>query len=139
VLGSIPYQANDVVLHTDARLLPQRRRAWASWNYHVPATPDGPVQVSYLMNRLQRLRTDTPFVVSLNSTDAIDPAHVIARYTYHHPVYTADALRAQRRHDALDGANRTHYCGAYWGFGFHEDGVVSALRVARRFGKDLPA
>jgi predicted NAD/FAD-binding protein len=138
-LGAIRYQANDVVLHTDARLLPQRRRAWASWNYHVPAGDDGPVQVSYLMNRLQRLPTATPFVVSLNASHRIDPARVLGRFTYHHPVYTSDALRAQQRHDALDGRNRTHYCGAYWGYGFHEDGVVSGLKVARRLGKELPA
>lgn len=139
VLGAIRYQENEAIVHTDASLLPRRRRAWAAWNYHLlPAPPDRPV-VTYHMNRLQRLEAPCEFCVTLNHTQAIDPARILTRITYHHPVYTPDAVGAQERHTELNGRNRTFYCGAYWGFGFHEDGVNSALAVCRHFGQGLAA
>jgi predicted NAD/FAD-binding protein len=130
LLGAIPYQPNEAVLHTDATLLPRRRRAWASWNYHLLADPPGKTVVTYHMNRLQALHTDTQFCVTLNRTHAIDPDRIIRKIAYAHPVYTAQGERAQRRHDEISGRHtRTHYCGAYWGWGFHEDGVKSGIRA----------
>jgi uncharacterized protein len=137
VLGAIPYQANEAVLHTDVRMLPRRRRAWASWNYHLLDAPGDRTTVTYHMNRLQSLQAERDFCVTLNRTQEIDPAHVIRRIEYAHPVYTAGGIRAQQRFAEISGRDRTHFCGAYWGWGFHEDGVVSALRVAQRFGARL--
>jgi predicted NAD/FAD-binding protein len=137
VLGAIPYQRNDTVLHTDRALLPRRRRAWASWNFHLQDRPADRTTVTYHMNRLQALRADREFCVTLNKSEAIDPESVIRTMNYDHPVYTPAGLAAQRRWDQVSGVRRTHYCGAYWGYGFHEDGVVSGLRVCERFGKVL--
>jgi predicted NAD/FAD-binding protein len=138
LLGAIPYQSNEAVLHTDARMLPRRRRAWASWNYHLLADPPGKTTVTYHMNRLQSIASRDQFCVTLNRTEAIDPEAVIRRIDYAHPVYTAAGAAAQARHDEISGRHtRTHFCGAYWGWGFHEDGVVSGLRVAERFGARL--
>ncbi len=137
VLGAIPYQANEAVLHTDVRMLPRRRRAWASWNYHLAEVPSDRTTVTYHMNRLQSLRAEQDFCVTLNRTGEIDPRHVIRTIQYAHPVYTEAGVRAQQRFAEINGRNRTHFCGAYWGWGFHEDGVVSALRVAERFGARL--
>jgi predicted NAD/FAD-binding protein len=137
ILGAIPYQRNEAVLHTDRSLLPRRRRAWASWNYHLLPEPTGMTTVTYHMNRLQALEADREFCVTLNRSDAIDPAKVLRTISYAHPVFTSDGAVAQARHKEISGRNRTHYCGAYWRWGFHEDGVVSALRVAERFGARL--
>jgi len=130
LLGAIPYQPNEAVLHTDVGMLPRRKRAWASWNYHLLATPTGKPAVTYHMNRLQALRADRQFCVTLNHTAAIDEAKVISKITYAHPVYTREGHAAQARHGEISGRNRTHFCGAYWRWGFHEDGVASAVRVA---------
>jgi predicted NAD/FAD-binding protein len=137
ILGAIPYQENRTVLHTDITLLPRRRPAWSSWNYTIPSQEKRRVAVTYLMNRLQSLDSSTQYCVTLNREDEIDPEQVIERLTYHHPVYTSATFAAQERHEELNGVNRTYYCGAYWGYGFHEDGVRSALQVARHFGKTL--
>ncbi|HNV24717.1 MAG TPA: FAD-dependent oxidoreductase, partial [Nitrospira sp.] len=102
-------------------------RAWAAWNYHLLPTPADRVLVTYHMNTLQRLRASCDFCVTLNRPDAIDPAQVLKRITYHHPVFTPEAIAAQQRHREINGQRRTWYCGAYWGFGFHEDGVKSAM------------
>ena len=138
VLGAIPYQENEAVLHTDRSLLPRRKRAWASWNFHLLDEPAGRATVTYHMNRLQSLRSRHQFCVTLNHAEAIDPESVIRRIRYHHPMYTPAGLAAQRRWDEVSGARRTHFCGAYWGYGFHEDGVTSALRVCASFGRSLP-
>jgi predicted NAD/FAD-binding protein len=134
LLGAFPYQPNEAVLHTDRALLPRRRRAWASWNYHLLDAPSGKPTVTYHMNRLQALDADRQFCVTLNRSDRIDPAHVLRTIQYAHPVYTAAGAHAQQRHEEISGQRRTHYCGAYWGWGFHEDGVSSAVRVAERLG-----
>lgn len=131
VLGAMPYQSNDVVLHTDTSLLPRRRAAWGAWNYRVTGEPDAPAVVTYNMNMLQSLDAPDTFCVTLNAADAIDPARVIGRVTYHHPVVTLSGVAARARRSDVSGRDRTHYCGAYWGNGFHEDGVVSALDVVR--------
>jgi predicted NAD/FAD-binding protein len=137
ILGAIPYQRNEAVLHTDRALLPRRRRAWASWNYHLLPEPTGMTTVTYHMNRLQALDADREFCVTLNRSDAIDPGKILRTISYAHPVFTSKGALAQARHEEISGRNRTHYCGAYWRWGFHEDGVVSALRVAERFGARL--
>ncbi len=137
ILGAIPYQPNEAVLHTDLRLLPRRRRAWASWNYHLLAEPKPVTTVTYHMNRLQSLRAERELCVTLNHSERIDPALIVRRISYSHPVYTDAGLKAQARVHEIDARNRTHFCGAYWGWGFHEDGVVSALRVGERFGARL--
>jgi predicted NAD/FAD-binding protein len=129
ILGAIPYQPNEAVLHTDAALLPRRRRAWASWNFHLEPEPAGRTTVTYHMNRLQALDSREELCVTLNRTEAIDPARVIATIPYAHPVFTRAGVAAQGRWSEISGHDRTHYCGAYWGWGFHEDGVASALRV----------
>ena len=136
VLGAIPYQRNEAVLHTDLRLLPKTRLAWAAWNYHVLPGHRGPVALTYNMNILQRLGAPTPFLVTLNRSDAIDPARVIKRIAYHHPLYTPASVTAQTRQRELNGSLGTYYCGAWWRNGFHEDGVVSALQALSHFEQD---
>lgn len=131
ILGAIPYQENEAVLHTDIRLLPRRRRAWAAWNYHLPEQPQTRVAVTYDMNILQGLDTAETFCVTLNRSAAIDPARILYRTTYHHPVFTEAGVAAQARRAEISGVNRTGYCGAYWSYGFHEDGVNSGLAVVR--------
>ncbi len=138
ILGAIAYQNNDVVLHTDSRVLPDNRRAWAAWNYFIPGHSTEPVSVTYNMNILQNFHeAPETFCVTLNRSQDIDPARIIKRFEYAHPVFTMDAVRAQERYDEIGNHNRTHFCGAYWFNGFHEDGVRSALRVTRAFGMEL--
>jgi len=137
VLGAFDYTTNQVVLHTDTRLLPQARRARASWNYAAPTggTRDqatGPA-VTYWMNRLQRLSSRDEYLVSLNATDRIDPDKVIAMMDYRHPIYTPDSLAAQQLLPSL-ATDRTTFAGAYHGWGFHEDGCHSGAVAAARFG-----
>lgn len=134
ILGAIPFQDNDCVLHTDERLLPRRRRAWAAWNYHRdPGTAKSRVSVTYNLTRLQSLPTRRQFQVTLNNSDAMDPRTVIHRVNYLHPVYNMGTIRAQERHGEINGQRRSFYCGAYWGYGFHEDGVRSAIAVCDAF------
>ncbi|MDO8212991.1 NAD(P)/FAD-dependent oxidoreductase [Conexibacter sp. CPCC 206217] len=137
LLGAFPYQRNEVVLHTDRGMLPRRRRAWASWNYHLGERASDRPTVTYHMNRLQSFAADREFCVTLNRSDEIRREHVIARFEYDHPVYTSAGQAAQQRWHELEGDGRTSYCGAYWGWGFHEDGVVSALRACERLGGRL--
>jgi predicted NAD/FAD-binding protein len=137
ILGALPYADNEVVLHTDTRLLPTRKRAWASWNYRLGGAGHTQAAVTYDMNILQGIQSDTTFCVSLNQSAGISPSKVLARFTYAHPQFSLAAVAAQQRWAELDGAQHTHYCGAYWANGFHEDGVVSALRVAAAFGESL--
>jgi predicted NAD/FAD-binding protein len=139
LLGAIPYQPNEAVLHTDHSLLPRHRRAWASWNYHLDAGAPGRCAVTYHMNRLQSLRADREFCVTLNCKAAIDPERIIQTIQYAHPVYTPAGVAAQAGYDEISGRNRTYYCGAYWGWGFHEDGVASAYRVVRELDGLCPS
>jgi predicted NAD/FAD-binding protein len=137
VLAAIPYQRNEVLLHTDKSVLPRTRRAWASWNYHVRDRAEEAATITYNMNILQTLQARDTFCVTLNEHDGVDEGRVLERLTYEHPLYTAARDRAQARHEELINVNRTSFCGAYWGYGFHEDGVKSALAVCRAFGKEL--
>lgn len=131
VLGAFPYERNTAVLHTDISLLPRRRRAWAAWNYRVSRDAAARATVTYNMNILQRLSSRHTFCVTLNDEDRIDPGKVLRRFVYHHPVFTTTRRAAQARHGELLDSNRSSFCGAYWGNGFHEDGVTSALAVCR--------
>ncbi|HZJ29055.1 MAG TPA: FAD-dependent oxidoreductase [Solirubrobacterales bacterium] len=140
VLGAIEYRRSNAVLHTDRSLLPRRRRAWASWNYHLDPEQRGPVAITYLMNLLQGLDCEQELCVTLNREDRIDPARVISRLEYEHPAYTAESWAAQGRWGEVSGRRRTHYCGAYWGYGFHEDGAASGARAAEAvLGAPVPA
>ncbi len=132
VLGAIRYQANRATLHTDERLLPANRRAWASWNYHRLADQPQVATLTYRLRSLQGIDSAHEILVTLNRDDAIRDDRVLARFDYDHPVFDIPAIAAQRRHQELNGARRTWVCGAYWGHGFHEDGVQSALAVCRR-------
>ncbi len=137
LLTAFEYQTNEVALHTDSRVLPRRRRAWASWNYQVVDRDTGSSAVTYHMNRLQSINSPEQFCVTLNNLEGIDESKIVRRLQYQHPVFTHRSVSAQDQHEAVLGANRTFFCGAYWGYGFHEDGVDSALRVAAHFGVGL--
>jgi uncharacterized protein len=139
ILGAMTYQANDTVLHTDASLLPRSRKAWAAWNAFVPAEAGGACTVSYCMNVLQGFDSPDPFVVTLNRTEAIDPRRILRRMSYAHPVYTHASVAAQRRKTEIQGRRRAWFAGAYWGWGFHEDGMRSAVELARDFEHVLAA
>ena len=135
VLGAINYQPNEVLLHTDQTVLPKRKRAWAAWNYHLLDDDQGQVPVTYNMNILQGLDSPEQFCVTLNNTSAIDPSKVLKRMRYAHPIYTMEAVAAQARHDEIN-RDGIYYCGAYWRYGFHEDGVTSALNALNQFNRD---
>jgi predicted NAD/FAD-binding protein len=135
VLRAIPYQRNAVTLHSDTSILPQRKKCWAAWNYHRDG--DARLGVTYWMNRLQSLATAKDYCVTLNRDEAIAPEHVVQRFVYDHPIYTREGIAAQPKQDAINGVRHTWFCGAYFGYGFHEDGVNSALAVTRRFGESL--
>jgi predicted NAD/FAD-binding protein len=140
VLKAIPYQPNRAVLHTDERLLPRRRRAWASWNFHAPrpALSDDPVSLTYLLNRLQPLPFTSPLMVTLNPVDEPRADRVLASFDYHHPAFLEGSDEAKRRVVSLQGRERTWYCGAWTRYGFHEDGLLSAVNVARQMGVPIP-
>ncbi len=134
VLGAIAYLPSEVVLHGDASLLPRRAAAQASWNAHLTSPPKPVPTVTYDLRRLQGLPTRRPILATLNRTEDIDPSTIDARFAFSHPVFSTAGVAAQRRHGEISGADRIHYAGAYWRWGFHEDGVWSAHRVAERFG-----
>ncbi|MCB1636873.1 MAG: dehydrogenase, partial [Xanthomonadales bacterium] len=138
VLNALPFERNDVVLHTDVSLLPRRRRAWAAWNALKLAGVEDRCTVSYSMNLLQSLPGPTQFVVTLNGTDRIDPARILRRLDYAHPIYTIAGARARARRAEINGVDRIWYCGAYWGHGFHEDGLRSGVKVAQALGVQWP-
>jgi predicted NAD/FAD-binding protein len=136
VLGAIKYQDNEVLLHTDASIMPKRKAAWAAWNYHLLDGDQSRVPVTYNMNILQSLDCEDQFCVTLNNSDAIDQFKVLKRLNYHHPIYTKESVAAQSRHAEIN-TNRFYFCGAYWRYGFHEDGVVSALEAIKQFQGDF--
>jgi len=138
ILGAMSFQDNDVVLHTDARLLPRHRKAWAAWNAYVPASPHASCTVSYCMNLLQSLDAPEPIVVTLNRGDDIDPAKILRRLKYRHPLHTQASVAAQARKGEIQGQRNLWFAGAYWGYGFHEDGLRSAVEVAQGLGVAWP-
>ena len=135
ILGAITYQKNDAVLHTDTSLLPKNRRAWAAWNYHRLEREQDQVAMTYNMNILQNFSCETQFCVTLNNTTAVDPSKIIAKMRYEHPVYTPESVAAQGRQREINGQDRIYFCGAYWRYGFHEDGVASAMSALDDFDK----
>jgi predicted NAD/FAD-binding protein len=137
VLGAIRYQSNQATLHTDTRLLPRRRQAWASWNYKRLQADSDRATLTYHLNQLQSIPSTTPVLVTLNQNEAIDPELVLARMDYTHPVLDPGAISAQHRRPDINGVRRTWYCGAYWGYGFHEDGVRSAVEACAALGVSL--
>lgn len=136
ILGGIAYQNNDVVLHTDITLLPKRPAAWAAWNYNLDDATTNRATLTYNMNQLQGITAPVTFCVTLNHTAYIDPSKILGRYQYSHPVYNEQTLSAQQRRAEINGQQHTYFCGAYWYNGFHEDGVRSAVDVARLLGVD---
>lgn len=137
VLGAIPYQKNTAVLHTDSSILPEKRLAWAAWNYHILKRYQNRTALTYNMNILQRISAPQTFCVTLNNSEAINPDKIIKVMEYDHPVFTLNGVEAQKRQSHINGANRSYYCGAYWRNGFHEDGVVSALNALEHFNKRI--
>jgi len=133
-LGALRYRPNRATLHTDASLLPAERRAWASWNYHRLEAERDEATLTYYLNRLQGIDSATPILVTLNRDDAINPEKVLARMEYAHPVIDPAAVRAQGQRHEINGTRRTWFAGAYWGYGFHEDGVRSAVETSRALG-----
>ena len=134
LLAAIAYQANDVVLHTDTSVLPRNKKVWSAWNYSLDAQQHDSAVLNYNMNILQNLSAPETFCVTLNNATAIADDKILGSYRYHHPVFDAAAVRAQQQWSDINGVRRTWYCGAWWGNGFHEDGISSALRVARGLG-----
>ena len=137
ILSSIPYQKNEVLLHTDSSVLPKRKLAWASWNYQLDSDPELPVVLTYNMNILQSINCKETLCVTLNDYNSVDKSKVLKKITYQHPLFTVAGIDAQKRKSEISGVNNTHYCGAYWRNGFHEDGVLSALDVCKDFGEQL--
>lgn len=133
VLGAIAYQHNEAILHTDESLMPRHKRAWGAWNYHIPNDSNQLVALTYHQNALQGLKTKQNYFVTLNSRNLIRRDAIIRSIAYEHPVFTASSIGAQARHAEIDGLKRTYYCGAYWRYGFHEDGVVSAMNALQHF------
>jgi predicted NAD/FAD-binding protein len=136
VLGAFAYSSNQTVLHTDASLLPRSAGARASWNYLLESCSSSRplVHVTYHLNRLQALHEPVEYCVTLNGTTRIGAGHELRRFSYEHPIYTHASLAAQTRLPELQGVRNTYYCGAYHGWGFHEDGCVSGLRAALALG-----
>ncbi|GAA0674547.1 NAD(P)/FAD-dependent oxidoreductase [Rheinheimera tangshanensis] len=137
VLGGIAYQNNDVILHTDDRILPQRKAAWAAWNYHLTDAASSHATLSYNMNILQGIEAPVTFVVTLNHSNAIDQNKILKRFQYAHPVFNHCTIAAQQRRGEINGVNHSWFCGAYWYNGFHEDGVRSAVDIARAMGVEF--
>jgi len=137
ILSAIPYQTNVAHMHWDCSVLPKQKNAWASWNYFKPNKLKDETTVTYYMNMLQSLNIPRNVCVSLNMEEHIDPKKIYKKIIYQHPVFTSEAILAQKRHKEIDGVDKIHFCGAYWGSGFHEDGVISALSVCKSFGRSL--
>jgi predicted NAD/FAD-binding protein len=137
VLSAIPFTHNEAVLHTDDSILPKRKLAWAAWNYHLLEKQKKQVALTYDMNILQSLKSKYNFCVTLNNSESIDESKIIKRMDYMHPFFTLDGVKAQQRHSEVNGTQRTFYCGAYWRYGFHEDGVVSALTALSDFNREI--
>jgi uncharacterized protein len=133
VLSAMPYSENSVILHTDKTLLPNREKAWASWNYQLSKDRSKAASVTYNMNILQGLKSEHTFCVTLNQKEDINPATILGEFIYHHPIFSADSINAQKRRPLICGVNNTHFAGAYWHSGFHEDGVRSAVEIANKF------
>ena len=136
ILSSINYQENRATIHTDTSVLPNRKKAWSSWNY-LSTNETENVVLTYNMNILQNLKSDKVFCVTINDPGLIDKKKIIKEIKYEHPLFTPSCLKSQSKKDLINGKNNTYFAGAYWGYGFHEDGVNSALDVCKYFDMDL--
>ena len=130
VLGAIPYQVNDVILHTDTQLLPRNPKVWSSWNYRLKSSKYR-ATVTYNMNILQGITAPETFCITLNDSNSINTSKILGKFEYQHPVFSLEACSAQKKWASINGVSNTWYCGAYWGNGFHEDGINSALKIAK--------
>tara|TARA_R110001592_G_scaffold218360_11_gene472379 strand:+ start:2958 stop:4235 length:1278 start_codon:yes stop_codon:yes gene_type:complete len=139
LLSAMPYSENSVILHTDVSLLPDRKTAWASWNYQLSDQRSKAASVTYNMNILQGLKSEHTFCVTLNQKQDIEPQKILKEFIYHHPIFSSESIRAQQQRALICGQQHTHFAGAYWHSGFHEDGVRSAVEVAQRFNCYLDA
>ena len=137
VLEALPYQKNTAIVHTDVSLMPKIKKTWSSWNYLLNGDLNRPVTLTYNMNILQSLDAKPDFLVTLNSLNEISPSKIIKKVEYSHPLFTVSGIHAQKKKSQISGHKNTYYCGAYWGNGFHEDGVNSALDVCKAFGVSL--
>jgi uncharacterized protein len=133
VLSSIPYSKNEVTLHTDESIMPNNKLTWAAWNYNIDSTDDMPIVLTYNMNILQNLKTQQTILVTLNDNGNINPEKVIKKINYDHPLFSLRSVEAQKSYGIISGVNRTGYAGAYWGNGFHEDGISSAYNAIKYF------
>ncbi len=137
VLSAIKYQKNIALIHTDESILPKRKLAWSSWNYLMNKGKEELVTLTYNMNILQSLKSNKTYCVTINNTQDLNSDKIIKEIVYHHPLFTKESVQAQNKKSSICGQNNTYYCGAYWGYGFHEDGVNSALDVCKKFGLSL--
>jgi len=133
ILSALPYQKNDIILHTDSSIMPQKKLSWAAWNYNIDSPDDSPITLTYNMNILQNIKTKEPLLVTLNPKLPISKGKVIKKLQYTHPKFSKDSVSAQLKNKIISGKNRTFYSGAYWGKGFHEDGVKSAYEAVKIF------
>ena len=137
ILEALPFQQNKALLHNDISVLPKRKNAWSSWNYNLDQGIDKPMAMTYNMNILQSLKSFETYCVTLNNDELVDDKRILKKLSYQHPQFTPEGIDAQNRKDEISGVKNTYYCGAYWRNGFHEDGVVSALDVCKKFGISL--
>jgi predicted NAD/FAD-binding protein len=133
ILKSLPYQKNDIILHTDSSIMPQKKLSWAAWNYNIDSPDDSPITLTYNMNILQNIKTQDALLVTLNPKQVISKDKVIKKLQYTHPKFSKESVSAQLKNKIISGKNRTFYSGAYWGKGFHEDGVKSAYEAVKIF------
>ena len=135
ILGAIPYTNNEVYLHTDSSIMPKYKLSWAAWNYNIDSKESEPITLTYNMNILQNIKIETPVLVTLNPKGCIDPKKIIKKLNYAHPTFSIDSINAQKKHHIISGINRTFFAGAYWGNGFHEDGVKSAYDSVKQLNQ----
>ena len=133
ILKTLPYQKNDIILHTDSSIMPQKKLSWAAWNFNIDSPEDSPITLTYNMNILQNIKTNEAVLVTLNTKQPISKDKVIKKLQYTHPKFSKESISAQLKNKIISGKNRTFYSGAYWGKGFHEDGVKSAYEAVKIF------
>jgi uncharacterized protein len=137
ILGQFKYQDNEVILHSDIAVLPKEKKAWSAWNFRIDLGKEFTCSLSYNMNILQKIKSKKDLIVSVNQSDIIEPTKIMQKFTYAHPIYSQGAFESQPKQSIISGKNNTFYCGAYWGYGFHEDGVKSALHISQLLGGEL--
>ena len=137
ILANIPYQLNQAILHTDTSVLPKNKKMWSSWNSYIPKEQNSNVSLTYNMNILQSIKSKNTFCVSINMENNINPSKIIKKINYSHPTFNKKSVFAQSQKNKISGIKNTYFAGAYWRYGFHEDGVLSALDVCKNFGVEI--